>query len=147
MRIRIATIGFTKKPLSTFIELLHSAGVTKVIDTRLRPNSQLSGFAKSDDLSFILGRFGIAYEHCPILTPTDALLRQYRTDHDWDKYELGYRSLIEERYGIEAMERAVVDGQVPCLLCSEDSPAKCHRRVLAEMYASKHADAGIVHLQ
>ena len=147
MSVCLATIGFTKKPLSAFVSLLQSAGVTKVVDTRLRPNSQLSGFAKSDDLSFILSQFGIGYTHCPTLAPSDELLRQYRSDHDWPKYEQRYRELIRERAALDALEKEMSDGHAVCLLCSEHSATKCHRRVLAEMYESEHPGCAVVHLQ
>ena len=46
----IYTIGFTKKSLKEFINLLKKNKITKLIDTRLGKDSQLSGFAKSKDL-------------------------------------------------------------------------------------------------
>ena len=56
----IFTIGHTKKSLERFIRLLQDAEVDAVIDIRLRNTSQLAGFAKRDDLAFILREgFGI----------------------------------------------------------------------------------------
>jgi uncharacterized protein (DUF488 family) len=146
LAIRIATIGFTKKSLSSFVGLLRSANVAEVLDTRLRPNSQLSGFAKSDDLAFILKQFAIAYRHDSSLAPTDELLRTYRSDRDWISYEAAYRDLIRGRGALRILEDEVQSGGVVCLLCSEHEPTRCHRRVLAEMYSADHPGCDIMHL-
>ena len=72
------TIGFTQLSLSDFVGLLRAAGVDAVVDTRLRNTSQLAGWAKRDDLAFLLREgFGIAYEHVTPFAPSDALLDGY----------------------------------------------------------------------
>jgi uncharacterized protein (DUF488 family) len=52
----IHTIGFTRKSAETFFSSLRAAGVRRVVDTRLYNTSQLSGFAKQDDLRYFLDR-------------------------------------------------------------------------------------------
>ena len=75
----ICTIGYTKKSLEHFVRLLQEAGVDAVIDIRLRNTSQLAGFAKRDDLAFLLCKgFGIKYEHHPELAPTPEILDAYK---------------------------------------------------------------------
>src|SRR3989337_70832 len=93
----LGTIGFTKKNLPTFIELLRGANVTKVLDIRLRNTSQLAGFAKKEDLAFVLDLCGIEYEHLPQLAPSDEVLDEYRETKDWDRFEERFRSLLDER--------------------------------------------------
>ena len=62
--MRIATIGFTRKPARRFFGLLREARVKRVLDVRLNNASQLSGFAKRDDLAWFLGELaGIDYLH------------------------------------------------------------------------------------
>ncbi len=51
--VRIATIGFTRKPARRFFGLLREAGVKRVLDVRLNNASQLSGFAQRDDLALL----------------------------------------------------------------------------------------------
>jgi uncharacterized protein (DUF488 family) len=48
--IRVYTIGFTQKSAQQFFELLETAGIRRMIDTRLNNVSQLAGFAKRTDL-------------------------------------------------------------------------------------------------
>ena len=80
--MHVYTIGFdvhARKSLQQFLTLLEDAGVTKLVDARLRPSSQLSGFAKRDDLAFLLPTFaGIEYQHEPRLAPTPEIFGALR---------------------------------------------------------------------
>lgn len=143
----IYTIGFTKKSLKEFINLLKKNKITKLIDTRLSKDSQLSGFAKSKDLKYVLEKIlKIKYEVIPEFSPTKGLLKTYQKDKDWEKYEKGFLGLIKER-GLETFKDIVLDekGKV-CLLCSEAKADKCHRRLLAEFFSRLGNKINIVHL-
>ena len=143
----ICTIGHTRKSLRQFIGLLQEAGVDAVIDVRLRNTSQLAGFAKRDDLDFLLREgFGIAYEHVVELAPTAEILDAYKKDHDWSVYEREYPQLLAERDALAIGRRLLERYQRPCLLCAEDTPDRCHRRLLAEYLAERISDLEIVHL-
>ena len=81
----------------------------------------------------------------PELAPTKEMLDTYRKEHkDWDAYQRQFLALMEERRiaGPE-MREAVADG---CLLCSEDKPEHCHRRLVAEYLGHCWGDVEIVHL-
>ena len=143
----IYTIGHTRKSLRQFIGLLQEAEVDAVIDVRLRNTSQLAGFAKRDDLAFLLREgFGIAYEHVVELAPTAEILDAYKKDHDWSAYEHTYPQLLAERDALTIGQRLLKRYQRPCLLCAEDTPDHCHRRLLAEYLAERISDLEIVHL-
>jgi uncharacterized protein (DUF488 family) len=141
------TIGYTKKSLAKFIQLLQEAGVDAVIDVRLRNTSQLAGFAKRDDLAFLLREgFGIEYEHHPELAPTPEILDAYKADGDWPAYERAFQPLLEER-GAEAIGRDLLARfRRPCLLCAEPEADHCHRRLIAEGWAADLPDVEVVHL-
>lgn len=142
----IYTIGFTKKNLEQFVTLLQQAGVDAVIDVRLRPGSQLAGYAKQADLAFILKTFGIAYEHRPLLAPTAEILDGYRRDKEWSNYVAAFRPLIESRQ-VETIGREITNQYAaPCLLCSEATPEQCHRRLLAEYWTEHIPGLETVHL-
>ena len=143
----ISTIGYTRKSLRQFIGLLQQAGVDAVIDVRLRNTSQLAGFAKRDDLAFLLREgFGLAYDHVVELAPTAEILDAYKKDHDWLAYERDYPQLLAERDALSIGRQLLERYQRPCLLCSEDTPDQCHRRLLAEYLAERISDLEIVHL-
>jgi uncharacterized protein (DUF488 family) len=145
--MRVFTIGFTKKSAEQFFSMLSNAGVRRVIDVRLHNESQLAGFAKRADLKYLLKEIcGIEYVEAPFLAPTDEILRSYRKKEiDWGTYEARFNSLISER-GIENLiEVSVLDGG--CLLCSEDGPELCHRRLVAEYLKERLGNLEIIHLQ
>jgi uncharacterized protein (DUF488 family) len=141
------TIGFTQLPLAEFVGLLRGAGVDAVIDTRLRNTSQLAGWAKRDDLAFLLREgFGIAYEHIQPFAPTDELLDGYRAGGNWEAYAAAYRALLIERDAAASGRALLARYQAPCLLCSEPTPDHCHRRLLAEYLAEQLRGVVITHL-
>jgi len=144
---RLYTIGHTRKSLREFVGLLREAGVDTVVDIRLRNTSHLAGFAKRDDLEFLLREgFGIGYAHHPELAPTEEMLSRYRADRDWHAYAEGFARLMEERGTPEAAAAILVPLDAPCLLCAEDSPEHCHRRLVAEAVAA-HTGWEVIHLQ
>ena len=142
----VYTVGYTKKPLRRFIDLLRVARVDAVIDVRLRNTGQLAGWSKRDDLAFILEVFGIAYHHRPEVAPTPELLDGYRRDHDWQRYEVEYRRIIAGRGVLPAISELLSRFERPCLLCSEDDPTHCHRRLLWELMAGE-LPLHVIHLQ
>lgn len=146
MRIRVFTIGFTKKSAARFFGLLREAGVRRVVDTRLNRKSQLAGFAKEGDLHFFLREICQAdYETEPLLAPTDAILADYRKKRiDWNTYEKRFNNLISGR----EIEKQISPERLnnACLLCSEDKPHQCHRRLVAEYLREKWGGVEIKHL-
>ncbi len=144
--IKIFTIGFTKKTAEQFFTKLQAAGVRRVIDVRLNNVSQLAGFSKRDDLNYFLRAIaGIDYLHMPELAPTQDILDAYKKQKgDWAVYEAAFLRLMEARRIEETVPREMINGG--CLLCSEDEPQHCHRRLVAE-YLQKHLpDVNIEHI-
>jgi uncharacterized protein (DUF488 family) len=140
------TIGFTRKSLRQFIGLLREAGVDGVVDIRLNNTSQLAGYAKRDDLAFILETFGIGYLEEPRLAPTAAILDAYHRDRDWDAYAPAFESLMSARPLAVVLDDIAARFTHPCLLCAEPEPERCHRRLVAEAFARLRPDLEIRHL-
>jgi len=142
----IYTIGFTKRTLQGFIEALRGAGVRRVIDVRLRNTSQLAGWSKYPDFAYLLeDGFGIAYEHHPEFAPTGELLDAYKQNRDWPRYEAEFKRLLAARKP-EAEGRALVEQESICLLCTEPTAEKCHRRLVAEYLAGLAPKVEVEHL-
>lgn len=135
--IEVATIGFTKSTAEHFFGRLQKAGVKKLVDVRLNNTSQLAGFAKADDLAYFLKTIGgIRYAHQPLLAPTATILDAYKKEKgDWREYEARFMRLMEERKIEQRLKPEMLQGA--CLLCSEDTPHHCHRRLVCEYLNSK----------
>ena len=76
--MRLYTIGFTKKTAERFFGLLAENRVHTLVDIRLHPDGQLSGFARKADLPYFLDLLaGCGYRHLPVLAPTPEILGDY----------------------------------------------------------------------
>jgi uncharacterized protein (DUF488 family) len=143
--MKLFTIGFTKTSAEKFFSRLIAANVKKLVDVRLNNVSQLAGFAKKDDLRYFAHSIcRIDYEHLPELAPTQDILDEYKKSKGaWSIYADKFLELMARRK-IENIERQTLDGA--CLLCSEDKPHHCHRRLVAEYLRDKWGDVQITHL-
>lgn len=133
----VTTIGFTKTTAEKFFDRLINAKVRLLVDVRLNNTSQLSGFAKATDLAYFLSQIGgMRYSHQPDLAPTDAILKSYKKGQiDWVQYEKQFMSLMEKRKVEHRFKTDMFDDA--CLLCSEDKPHKCHRRLVCDYLNGK----------
>ena len=144
--MKLFTIGFTKKTAEQFFTRLQNGGVRRLIDVRLNNSSQLAGFAKRSDLEYLLRAIcGIEYLHLAELAPTQEMLDSYKKQtHDWERYESEFLSLLKQRDMASQLSREMFDGA--CLLCSEDKPEHCHRRLVAEFLKNSWGSIEIEHL-
>jgi len=130
--MEVATIGFTNKSAEKFFGLLRQAKVGTLLDVRLNNISQLAGFAKKADLKFFLSELMDArYIELRDLAPEKDMLKRYMAKElSWDHYAEAYVDLlakrrVESNLDIDLFNRG-------CLLCSEDKPHHCHRRLAVE---------------
>ena len=144
--MRVYTIGFTKKSAKAFFTAVCGSGAKRVVDVRLNNSSQLAGFSKRDDLPYFLKAIcGLEYVHRPELAPTQEIIDAYRKrGGGWPAFERAYLALIESRRVEKSVPREIIaDG---CLLCSEATAERCHRRLVAEYLRERWGGLEIVHL-
>ena len=140
--LRLFTIGFTRKSAEVFFNTLHSAGVRRLVDIRLRNTSQMAGFTKRDDLDFFVRTIlGAEYTHLPLLAPSVKILETYMEDRNWPRYERDFQALLRARQVGTALSTS--DFQDACLMCSEPTADKCHRRLVAEHLRDVWGDVGL----
>ena len=134
----IYTIGFTRKTLQQFIERLRAADVREVIDIRLRNTSQLAGWSKYPDVAYLLTvGFGIHYEHHLEFAPTAELLDEY--------HEPRFNQILADRR-LESEAQTLLMKEKICLLCTEPTADRCHRRLVAEYLKSFRPELEVRHL-
>lgn len=133
----VTTIGFTKTTAEGFFNRLRQAGVKRLIDVRLHNSSQLAGFAKAEDLPYFLKELCDAdYVHEPLLAPTEEIMTAFKKEKGpWDVFQRHFLGLMQERK-IETKLKPQLF-QNACLLCSEDTPHHCHRRLVCEYLNDK----------
>ncbi|SMF02972.1 Protein of unknown function, DUF488 [Xaviernesmea oryzae] len=137
MQMDVTTIGFTKTTAEDFFGRIKTAGVKRIMDVRLHNTSQLAGFAKSDDLAFFLKTIcGAGYVHEPLLAPTEEIMTAFKKEKgDWNVFQNDFMGLMAERHIESHLKPEAFDGS--CLLCSEDKPHHCHRRLVCDYLNGK----------
>lgn len=131
MKRQIATIGYEGTTIDGFIETLHRASITVLIDVREVALSRKKGFSKNQ-LASALAESGIEYVHLRGLgDPKEGreaaragnmrLFQRIFARHmqsDWAQKEL-------------ALAAKLVKTSRSCLMCFEADPAQCHRTIVA----------------
>ncbi len=146
--MEIFTIGFTKTNARDFFGRLKKAGVQRLVDVRLNNTSQLASFAKRDDLEYFLAELcGAKYEHEPLLAPTQEILDAFKKNKgSWEDYERVFLALMKSRQIEVKLDAKSFATSRSVLLCSEDIPDNCHRRLVVEYLKTKWPDVRAVHL-
>lgn len=135
----IYTMGFTQKSAEQFFEKIKSNNIQVVVDVRLNNQSQLAGFSKGKDLSYFLKVIcNCLYEHEIKFAPTKEILSSYKKGSiSWEEYVIQFNNLIELRDMSTFFQKNYMKYENVLLLCSEVTPEKCHRRLLAEKFAKE----------
>jgi len=146
--IKLYTIGSNKKSAEEFITTLKNAGISRLIDIRILANSQLFGFATEKTLKYILPEYlDIKYERWIDFAPPEDLFKAYKKNKtvDGKQYGVIYRKHIQNLgTTIDNFIKSGLNGI--CLLCIEESPLNCHRRILAEYLKEKVPEIQVIHL-
>lgn len=137
--INLFNIGFTQKDAEEFFGILKANKIDCLVDIRLNPNGQLSRFAFEKDLPFFLDKLveGCKYVHRVDLAPKKELLKEVRDKNcpmskDYKLFENAFfKQLATDSLIYNFVEKFGKYKNV-CLLCSEPTTEKCHRRLVSE---------------
>jgi uncharacterized protein (DUF488 family) len=145
--MEIYSIGFTQKSAAQFFGTLKAYGIERLLDVRLNNTSQLAAFAKQADLAYFLREIcGAAYEHEPLLAPTQDILDAFKKKKgSWDIYVEAYLALIRSRK-VESVLSKESFQKKTVLLCSEATAEHCHRRLALEYLQKEWGGVRIIHL-
>lgn len=143
---RLCTIGYEKMFPETLAAELGAAGVRRVIDVRIRPQSRRPGMSKTR-LAALLEEQGIAYEHRRELGTPLEIRGLYRARH-LAEAAAAFREHVEADLPeeLDALAAELERSPLTALLCLEENPAACHRRVLTDALRSRCADLDVVDL-
>ncbi len=137
--MEVFTMGFTKKDAKCFFNLIRKNKIELLIDIRLNNSSQLAGFTKGSDLEFFLKELcDCAYSHEEFYAPTKDILRDYQKKViSWDEDVEKFSDLLLKREIERSFSNKYLAYSRVLLLCSEPTPEKCHRRLVAEYLNEK----------
>ena len=145
---KLFTLGFRQKTAEEFFTLLEKNSVSALVDVRLNNTSQLCAFTKFPDIEFFAKIIlGIDYIHDINFAPTEEILSGHRKKiFDWRGYEERFFALMDERNILAHIAENYSQRDRICLLCSEPTPEKCHRRLVAEKFLETFGSIEIVNL-
>ena len=130
----VLTIGHSTRPLDTFIALLQSHEVQRLIDVRTVPRSRHNPQFNRDTLPAALASHGIGYEH-------DAALGGLRRTHagspntGWRNLSFrGYADYMQTAAFAEALDRLIATARLEriVIMCAEAVPWRCHRSLIGD---------------
>jgi uncharacterized protein (DUF488 family) len=133
----ITTVGHSNHEPDVFVRLLKSAGIELVVDIRSQPYSAYSPQFGSRALKRFLEESHIGYRHEPALggRPDDPAM------YDSAGHVLYGRIAISESF-LAAIVR--LEGLADCtqvaIMCSEENPDECHRRLLVARVLERRGD-------
>lgn len=138
----IYTIGFAGKTKDQFMDILDAADIRMLIDIRLWRVARFVPWASGSNLAAALGD---RYRTMPELAPTRELLTAYKDGTvDWPGYETIFNNILRDRHVEKLFTTDSLDGA--CFLCTEKSPDKCHRRLVAEYLTAHFPNTKIINL-
>lgn len=129
----------------SLIDTLDRAGVEHLVDVRELPLSRRRGFSKTA-LGDTLRAHGIEYSHVRALGNPKPVRDLYRAG-DIATGEARYRAHLRSGSAGAVDDLATMLGERrTALLCWEQDPTTCHRKVIVEELARRAADLRAVHL-
>ena len=142
------TMGFTKKSAEKFFGLIKQNNIQILVDIRLYNNTQLAGFAKGRDLEYFLRELcNCEYQACTNYAPSKELLDNYRNKIvSWKDYEREFTTEMVNRDAVNDFLERFGNYESVCLLCTEDKPEQCHRKLFADMIKNRGSNITIKHL-
>ena len=134
--MKLFTIGYEKRALTDFLEILSSNAVDIVIDIRAVAFSRRKEYSKKN-LAASLKEAGIDYVHMVELGSPKELRDKVKADENYDDFFAAYKKYLRSQP--EAIKRlfALARENTGCLLCYENDANRCHRRAVAERIAKK----------
>src|SRR3989344_223342 len=123
--------GYEKESIEEFIQKLHNANITTVIDVREIPLSRKSGFSKIN-LEKTLREEGIDYFHFQEMGSPSSIRNQLRKDGDYLKFFIEYRMYAKRKIHIlKSISEIIKSREHSALMCFEKDCELCHRSIIA----------------
>lgn len=130
----ICTIGHSNRSLDSFIDLIRSNDIVRVLDVRTVPRSRHNPQFNRDALPASLDKQHIAYTHLPGLGG----LRHAQADSPntgWHNLSFrGYADYMQSTEFAENVEwvAALASTEHCVLMCAEAVPWRCHRSMIGD---------------
>jgi uncharacterized protein (DUF488 family) len=132
MNPKIYTIGYGNRSIHTFIQLLTKYQVDILIDVRTTPYSRYQPDFRNRALELHLINYGMKYLHLG-----DELGGKPSDPSCYTDGTVDYDKVASKLFfirGIEEIKTLNAEGFTVAVMCAEQSPARCHRKLLIGDY-------------
>lgn len=122
------TIGHSNQTLEKFLALLAGHGIQSLVDVRSQPYSRYATHFNRPDLEYAVKRQHVRYTFLG-----DELGGRPVGDEFYDAEEhVLYSRVAQAPFFLRGIERLLEEGALyrTAILCSEENPTDCHRRLL-----------------
>jgi uncharacterized protein (DUF488 family) len=141
----ILTIGHSNHSIEKLVDLLEASGVEVVVDTRSQPYSKYTTQFNREALQSAIAGAGMKYLY---------LGRELGGRPEGAEFYDGegrvlYSKVAESRLFRQGIERVLAGSERNCvaLLCAEEDPRDCHRRLLVARVLAQSGGAFISHIR
>jgi len=143
-RKTIFTIGHSNLDLEAFIKLLKDNVIEVLVDVRSNPYSQFASQFNKDDIMKAIPASGIKYLYLGKELGGKPEGKEY---YDSEGYVL-YSRIADSPLFAEGIERLIkgINTYRVAIMCSEENPINCHRRLLVGKVLSDHG-VNILHIR
>ena len=125
----IFTIGYVSYQPEEMIKVLHSFGVSCLVDVRSNPHSAYYTQYNKEAFSEALEKQGILYRNYWLEFGARQEDPRYYTKEGYLDFSL-YTKSEQFQQGIEKIEQGMKMGYVFALMCAEKDPMTCHRAIM-----------------
>ena len=143
--MKLFTIGYEKRDIAEFVDILLKNRVETVIDIRAVPHSRNRDYTKNH-LEKTLSENNIDYLLKKELGSEKELRDKVRSDGDYEQFFKRYDEALRDKAGLVDELSTIAKKNRACLLCYEADFNKCHRRSVAEAMAALNGKLKITHL-
>jgi uncharacterized protein (DUF488 family) len=135
-RLKIYTIGHSNHSMESFLNLLRDLRIEVIVDIRSTPKSEIVSHFNRQSLQSSISKYGIKYLYLGKELGGRPKNREY---YDPSGHVLYDRIAKAPPFtnGIERLIKGIRKFRV-VLLCSEENPANCHRRLLVGKVLREH---------
>lgn len=131
---RLFTIGYERRTLEKYLNLLIENNIDELTDVRRNPISRRYGFSKRT-LKSACEKMNVTYRHVPELGIDSRERSELNAPEDYQKlfriYDKHTRR-FNDKYA-ESILRVINRSSNVALTCYERNPSECHRHVLADV--------------
>jgi len=124
------TIGFAKKTVEQFSELLKAKGIRTLVDVRRNPLSMFRPEFNKESISKVLKENRIKYVHYPELGVPEEIREELAKTGDYDRFFKWYDENVLRNILAKLVDFETLDYPIG-IMCVELDPTKCHRHRIA----------------